>query len=201
MAEYKIGDKHYQGDPIGNITALKESDLDSGMNYLAFGWDTGSWAWGGDLETARDTADRTSGATGRFERARNNAISRYMTVVATVDEDLHSPKLAKLFSQESPFSDTPAPVRAEVLREAERLITGDRNRTYGEPMENFENIASLFTTFLRYKLKDAAEITPGDTAGLMILVKLAREMSGPTEDNKLDIAGYAACWAEVDRNV
>jgi len=122
-----------------------------------------------------------------------------MIVVAVSDEYPHQTKLARTFSQESPFEETRISARAEVLREAECLITGDRNRTYGEPMENFENIARLFNTFLRYKLKDGAEITPGDTAGLMILVKLAREMSGPKEDNKVDMIGYAACWAEVDR--
>lgn len=91
------------------------------------------------------------------------------------------------------------PKRAEILREAERLITGDRNQTYGEPMDNFRIIADYWNTFLSHKLKDGQKITPGDTAGMQILVKLAREKGGPKEDNKLDIAGYAACWAEVDK--
>jgi len=91
------------------------------------------------------------------------------------------------------------PARAQVLREAEKLITGDRNQHYGEPMDNFKNIASFWNTFLKHKLKDDEKITPGDTAALMILVKVAREIAGGKEDNKVDLAGYAACWAEVDR--
>jgi len=193
MAHYYIGDKHYIGDPIGNITALKEPDNEDGLEYLAWGKDTGCWAWGNTVENAQDDANATTEQR-TFERKREEAVGGYMIVVAVSGKDAHQTKLARLFSEEIPI-----PARAEVLREAERLITGDRNRTYGEPMENFENIASLFNTFLRYKLKDDADITPGDTAGLMILVKLAREMPGPKEDNKMDIARYAACWAEVDR--
>jgi len=192
MAHYYVGDKHYIGDPIGNITALKEPDNEDGLRYLALGEDTGSWAWGNNLWMARDYANATTESR-TFETKRKDSECDHMIVVAVSDEDPY--RIQSII--ETP--DKPVPARAEILREAERLITGDRNRTYGEPMENFENIARLFNTFLRYKLKDGAEITPGDTAGLMILVKLAREMSGPTEDNKLDIAGYAACWAEVDR--
>ncbi len=89
-------------------------------------------------------------------------------------------------------------VRARVLDEAKRITATDRNSAYGEPEDNFQRIADFWNTFLGPKLKDGSKITPGDTAALMIMVKLAREMNAPTEDNKVDIAGYAACWAEVD---
>ena len=188
MAHYYVGDRHHIGDPIGNITALREP-VELILNTMAKGSE-GCWAWGLDITDAQASADREKST---FEDCRAAAWNRALIVAAVSNEDPY--RIQSII--ETP--DKPVPARAEVLREAERLITGDRNQTYGEPMENFENIASLFNTFLRYKLKDEAEITPGDTAGLMILVKLAREMSGPKEDNKLDIAGYAACWAEVDR--
>jgi len=89
-------------------------------------------------------------------------------------------------------------VRARVLDEAKRITATDRNSSYGEPEDNFQRIADFWNVFLRGKLKDGAKITPGDTAALIIMVKLAREMNAPKEDNKVDIAGYAACWAEVD---
>ena len=194
MAHYYVGSQHHIGDPIGNITALKEPENEDTLPYLALGKETGSWAWGHTIADARNNANATTEPR-TFERKRGDAIGGHMIVVEVSDKDPY--RIQSII--ETPFSAIPIPARAEILREAERLVTGDRNRTYGEPMENFENIASLFNTFLRYKLKDDAEITPGDTAGLMILVKLAREMSGSKEDNKLDIAGYAACWAEVDR--
>lgn len=89
-------------------------------------------------------------------------------------------------------------VRARVLREAERITATDRNSSYGEPEDNFARIAAFWNVFLQDKLKPGVEISAGDTAALVILIKLAREMNAPKEDNKIDIAGYAACWAEVD---
>lgn len=91
-----------------------------------------------------------------------------------------------------------ATVRARVLDEAKRITATDRNSSYGEPEDNFQRIADFWNTFLGPKLKDGSKITPGDTAALMIMVKLAREMNAPKEDNKVDGAGYFACWAEVD---
>jgi len=89
-------------------------------------------------------------------------------------------------------------VRAQVLDEAKRITATDRNSSYGEPEDNFQRIASYWNVWLQDKLKDGAQITAGDTAAMQIFVKLAREMNAPKEDNKIDLAGYAACWAEVD---
>ena len=89
-------------------------------------------------------------------------------------------------------------VRARVLDEAKRITATDRNSSYGEPEDNFQRIADFWNVYLQDKLKDGAKITAGDTAALAIMIKLAREMNAPKEDNKTDIAGYAACWAEVD---
>lgn len=96
-----------------------------------------------------------------------------------------------------PAPEEPVTVRARVLDEAKRITATDRNSSYGEPEDNFQRIADFWNVFLQDKLKSDAKITGGDTAALMIMVKLAREMNAPTEDNKVDIAGYAACWAEV----
>lgn len=89
-------------------------------------------------------------------------------------------------------------VRARVLEEAKLITATDRNSSYGEPEDNFQRIADFWNVFLEPQLKDGVKLIPGDVAALMIMVKLAREMNAPNEDNKTDIAGYAACWAEVD---
>lgn len=89
-------------------------------------------------------------------------------------------------------------VRARVLEEAKRITATDRNSAYGEPEDNFQRIADFWNVWLQDKLKADVKLSPGDTAALMILVKMAREMNAPTEDNKVDMAGYSACWAEVD---
>jgi hypothetical protein len=89
-------------------------------------------------------------------------------------------------------------VRARVLDEAKRITATDRNSSYGEPEDNFQRIADFWNVWLQGTLKDDLALTKGDVAALMILVKMAREMNAPKEDNKVDGAGYFACWAEVD---
>jgi hypothetical protein len=95
----------------------------------------------------------------------------------------------------------PLPERAKVLREAEALITGDRNRSYGEPTQNFQDIAEGWNILLRHKLKEGSTIDPGDTAAMMILVKLVRRTAGDSRDNWVDTAGYAGCGAQCDSDV
>jgi hypothetical protein len=86
--------------------------------------------------------------------------------------------------------------RAEVLREAEKLITGDRNETYGTPTQNFDNIAKLWNVQFRHLLKDGAEFAAADVALAQIHVKMARMVAQPKRDNFVDLAGYAACGWE-----
>lgn len=87
--------------------------------------------------------------------------------------------------------------RAEVLREAETLITGDRNHTYGTPTQNFTNIAALWNVQFAHLLKDDAEFTATDVALAQIHVKMGRMVAQPKRDNFVDIAGYSACGYET----
>jgi hypothetical protein len=89
------------------------------------------------------------------------------------------------------------PPRVSVLREAERLTTGDRNVTYGSPTANFQNTADLWTVLLQPLLKDGARLEPRHVADLMVALKLARNMAVAKRDNFVDIAGYAACGYET----
>lgn len=91
------------------------------------------------------------------------------------------------------------PVRAALLRLAEDLITGDRNKTYGSPTENFKNIAALLNVQFAHKLRE--EFTAADVAIMMLQVKLARMIAQPKYDNWLDVAGYAACGAECQEEI
>lgn len=79
-----------------------------------------------------------------------------------------------------------------ILQEAQRLIHGDRNKNYGHPRENFQDIADLFSAYL------GQEITDIDVANLMILVKVARvKETGYHRDSFTDIAGYAGCVERI----
>jgi hypothetical protein len=92
----------------------------------------------------------------------------------------------------------PLPARAKALREAESLITGDRNATYGEPTENFQDIARVWNVYLAPKLREGARISAADTAWMMVALKMVRSKARPTRDNWVDAAGYAACGLECD---
>lgn len=88
--------------------------------------------------------------------------------------------------------------REDVLNEAAKLITGDRNQTYGSPTQNFTDTANIWSIILRNKLRDGARIEPGEVASMMVGLKLARQPAQPKRDNWTDIAGYAGCGYECD---
>lgn len=87
--------------------------------------------------------------------------------------------------------------REEVLREAGRLVHGDRNLAYGSPTQNFANTAEIWTVLFRHKLQPGEVIRPDEVATAMIGLKLARTVGQPKQDNWVDIAGYAACGCEA----
>ena len=79
-----------------------------------------------------------------------------------------------------------------ILEEAKKLVKGDRQEEYGDKLKNHENIAALWSTFLR------KEIPPRDVAMCMALVKVARLMHAHKEDSYIDLAAYAAIAAEIN---
>jgi hypothetical protein len=87
--------------------------------------------------------------------------------------------------------------RTELLREAETLVNGDRNNSYGPPTQDFDRTAIMWTAYL-----DGRRILEAhDVAAMMILLKLSRISWDPTNrDSWVDIAGYAACGYEIITN-
>jgi len=82
--------------------------------------------------------------------------------------------------------------RKECLDKAAECVLQDRNREYGEPERSFHYIADLWSAYLRTKIE------PYDAAAMMALFKLARLRFNPYyEDGWADLAGYAACGAEL----
>ena len=71
-----------------------------------------------------------------------------------------------------------------ILEEAQRLITGDRNKTYDHPIENFNRIARIWSVIF------GIEVTEEQVGLAMVGVKLAREAYMPKRDNLVDGAGY-----------
>lgn len=82
--------------------------------------------------------------------------------------------------------------RQETLRNAVRCVCGERQDQYGTPENNFAKIASLWTAYLGF------DVDPVDVAMMMALLKIARVKTGTaTDDSFVDLAGYAACGAEL----
>lgn len=78
--------------------------------------------------------------------------------------------------------------RTAILREAERLVNGDRNVDYGDPIEDFRRTADMWGAYLGIYLE------PHDVAALMSMLKLSRIRWSPEKrDHWADLAGYAAC--------
>ncbi len=89
------------------------------------------------------------------------------------------------------------PVRAQVLREAESLVCGDREEQYGNPRDNLKRIAEYWNDYLYPIMQSGDLLEPRDVALMMILAKVAREAAGHKRYSCVDIAGYAAIAAEV----
>lgn len=91
------------------------------------------------------------------------------------------------------FPDSP---RKEFLQRVAQLVCQDRNRQYGDPEDNFRNIASIWNVVLGPKLKEP--LNSQDVAVAMVGLKLGRYPSNPSHlDNLLDGAGYLACLYDL----
>ena len=82
--------------------------------------------------------------------------------------------------------------RREVLDRAADCVLQDRNSQYGPPEYAFGEIAGLWSFYLGQLVK------PHDVAIMMALLKIGRLKSNPIHgDSWVDLAGYAACGAEL----
>lgn len=82
--------------------------------------------------------------------------------------------------------------RAETLDKAKQCVCGQRENDYGSPEDNFLTIAKLWSAYKN------VDFSANDVAMMMALLKIARIRTGTaTEDSFVDLAGYAACGAEI----
>lgn len=83
-------------------------------------------------------------------------------------------------------------IRERVLDRAKECVCGQRHEDYGSPEDSFGTIAQLWTVYTGHT------VTAKDVAMMMALLKIARIMGNrATEDSFVDLAGYAACGAEI----
>lgn len=81
--------------------------------------------------------------------------------------------------------------RLDTLKAAAKCVCGSREEDYGSLEDNFAVIAALWTAYT------GTDVTPKDVAMMMALLKIARAKAGSKPDTYIDLAGYAACGAEI----
>lgn len=92
--------------------------------------------------------------------------------------------------------------RESILQEANRIIYGDREKTYGSPDKNLRLIAEYWTAHLNARFGEeglpAVAITPEDVCLMMIALKLARLANDPKHrDSQTDGCGYFALMERI----
>lgn len=88
-------------------------------------------------------------------------------------------------------TDTPT-TRAAIIDAAKKIVTGDREKQYGKPEDNFAVIAEFWTTYIGHP------ISSEDVAIMMALLKIARIRSGNYKtDSFVDGVGYLSLAAEI----
>lgn len=95
---------------------------------------------------------------------------------------------AKEITQESVYQES---IRNEtVCQEADRIVSFDRQATYGHPAEDMMRTGAMWEAILGV---EPGKIGPEQVAMCMIAVKLSRLCHGMKRDSVVDICGYAKC--------
>jgi len=77
------------------------------------------------------------------------------------------------------------PLRVSCLHEAATLTAGDRNKTYGDPVQNMQHIADIFNAWT------GRDLTAREVAQVHIATKLARsQTSADHRDSYVDAMAY-----------
>lgn len=100
------------------------------------------------------------------------------------------------YLEETSVAVLPETVAEQLLDIASRTIR-QRRTTYGPPAEHFAKTVAAVNAIFAHKLREP--LTVADWAQIMILDKLARHQgAAKSADTPVDLAGYAACLAEVE---
>ena len=73
-----------------------------------------------------------------------------------------------------------------ILEEAQGLVYGDRQASYGHPLDDFSRTAKMWEAIL------GCAVSPEQVGLCMCAVKISRQLNRPKRDNLVDLAGYAA---------
>jgi len=118
----------------------------------------------------------------------------------------HEPKFdyTKTATEEKCSSTEKIKSRQQILETANNLTSGNRNNSYGEPINNMDLFANLVDTYLIGKREtdgtNDLTVDAVDAAVIMVLSKIARiAMNRGHVDNYVDGAAYMAIAGECDK--
>jgi len=84
--------------------------------------------------------------------------------------------------------------RIELLTEAASLTSGDRQKDYGNPIDNMYHIAQIFNAITGHNIKTS------EVPMFHIATKLARMQTSPTKrDHYIDVMAYAGITYECEK--
>lgn len=103
---------------------------------------------------------------------------------------------AKQGNQSSPAQSQPHPIASQKpasawLSAAIAATSGDRQRDYGHPHENFTKIAQAWSIIF------GVEVSIAQVAQAMIMMKVCRDLNTHKDDNWVDIVGYALAYEQA----
>lgn len=87
-------------------------------------------------------------------------------------------------------------MREKILTTARDLTCGERDESYGQPVDNLTDVAAMWSTYLQTKYKIDLDLTAEDVAWMNVHIKIARSFKSFKEDNYVDAAAYAAIAGE-----
>jgi len=87
-----------------------------------------------------------------------------------------------------------------ILNEAQHIIWGDREKTYGEPDVNLKRISGMWNAYMSAKAQGGSTtIEPEDVCWMMVMLKASRQMNALKRDNLVDAAGYIGLIERIQK--
>ncbi len=83
--------------------------------------------------------------------------------------------------------------KENILEEANRLVSGDRQASYKHPNEDYACTAAMWQAMILKRFKIDVPLTPDFCCLMMAAMKISREAGLHKRDNLTDLAGYARC--------
>jgi hypothetical protein len=118
-----------------------------------------------------------------------------LDAVLVEDLEVSPPAKSKAVVAKRAYSRKVKPKPLSVLQEAQKIIHGQRQEDYGDPVVSLNHIARLWTEVLN------VEITAQEVALCMLQLKVARYTNGGQQrDSVMDMAGYIGLLELLDED-